>query len=372
MNLNDPSKKTFEINWVDILHVWSQSLIVDLQDELTYRGHVEDPQKTQFYNFIGISEAILNKQDHVFVYESIQDDTRIFQKTDTSVINLLNNIFSLSDLTFSISLGLINLLFDKFNLKIEKLKINPSELLYYNEIDPTEQLLLLAVSSFEEELSLQNIITGIAFNTPSGDITHKQKALQSRRNIQRAIRLIAESRGSKPLLQLTNERLNQYFSFRLREARLTHSWTTYFKFLQDQDINKITQNISMEEKIQAQKESERQKFQALVNNTTYYLLKEIIIPMLFLKKEKVISESLSHLGDPNQFQNSMNSTVRRINSMNEKINKLHHSIKDLIIEMCNRNLDSPIESYIEEFKITIVKDLEKHSETDLKEILVSI
>ena len=51
------SNREFNASALEILNAWAKTLIVELQDEFHYVGHIEDNQKSQRYTLMAVSEA---------------------------------------------------------------------------------------------------------------------------------------------------------------------------------------------------------------------------------------------------------------------------------------------------------------------------
>jgi hypothetical protein len=374
----DEAEKTYNVDWEDIFTVWIKTFVTDLQDESKYIGHVEDYQKSQKYLLMGISEISSEQSAHSFVYESIEDNARIAMKYSNSSSNKLfldraNNLFSLSDILYLSGYNLVQFLLASGEKKVKSLRITPSSLFFYHENNPAEQHLLLPMYTYDQDSKTHNLVSGILSNKPLADIAHIGKTFQSKRNIERAVRVVAESRGNQPLFILVKERISQTFPFPnlLRDTELSCKLNYTFEILKGKIIGDSIKK-SVQKKIVTEEEKKEQARLKLLNNVIYYVIKELIIPYRLNVSEKEMLEKIQSLGNPQDVSTSVAIVERKIDVLKEKLEQIPETYKELISGLSLTIEVSNFNDFIENCKKQLFESWKNYVENDLKDLLISI
>ncbi|OLS25309.1 MAG: hypothetical protein HeimC3_15230 [Candidatus Heimdallarchaeota archaeon LC_3] len=370
--------KKFNVNWEEILQVWIKTFIVDLQDESKYIGHLEDYQKSQKYNFMGISEIKSDRSNHSFVYESVEDNSRIdiqYSKESSNQLFLdrVNNIFSLSDLVYLSGYNIVQYLLASEDKKVKSMRITPSELFYYYEEDPTHQILLVPIYTYNEDLETHNIVSGIFSNKQPTNIARMGKAFQSKRNLERSLRMIADSRGKKPLFLNVKERLSQAFPFPnlLRDTDLSQKWNYTFQILSGKIVGESIKKSIQKKIVSEIEKQQKQKFE-LLNNVVYFIIKDLIIPYQLFYSEKGMLIKIENLGNAHDVLTSVGIVDRRIEKLKDRLLKLPEEHKVLITNLSLTDNVEDLEEFIAKCITTLTDSLKNLPENMLKTLLVSI
>ncbi|MHA2104568.1 MAG: hypothetical protein ACW981_14160 [Candidatus Hodarchaeales archaeon] len=374
----DEVGKSFNVYWEDIIAVWIKTFVTDLQDESKYIGHVEDFQKSQKYMLMGISAINSKQSNHSFVYESIEDNARIDMKYSDSSSNKLfldraNNLFSLSDILYLSGYNLAQFLLASEDKKVKSIRITPSSLFFYYEDNPVEHLLLLPMYTYNPDTKVHNLVSGILSNKPLADIAHIGKTFQSKRNIERSLRVVAESRANQSLFQLVKERISQTFPFPnlLRDTELSNKLNYTFEILKGKIIGDSIKK-SVQKKIVTEEEKKEQARLKLLNNVIYYVIKELIIPYRLYVSEKDMLGKVQSLGNPQDVSTSVAIVERKIDVLKERLDQIPETYRELIsrlsltIEVANFN------DFIENCKNQLLESWKDYPEYDLKDLLISI
>ncbi|MHA1992094.1 MAG: hypothetical protein ACW98A_14070 [Candidatus Hodarchaeales archaeon] len=374
----DEVGKFFNVYWEDIIAVWIKTFVTDLQDESKYIGHVEDFQKSQKYMLMGISAINSKQSNHSFVYESIEDNARIDMKYSDSSSNKLfldraNNLFSLSDILYLSGYNLAQFLLASEDKKVKSIRITPSSLFFYYEDNPVEHLLLLPMYTYNPDTKVHNLVSGILSNKPLADIAHIGKTFQSKRNIERSLRVVAETRANQSLFQLVKERISQTFPFPnlLRDTELSNKLNYTFEILKGKIIGDSIKK-SVQKKIVTEEEKKEQARLKLLNNVIYYVIKELIIPYRLYVSEKDMLGKVQSLGNPQDVSTSVAIVERKIDVLKERLDQIPETYRELIsrlsltIEVANFN------DFIENCKNQLLESWKDYPEYDLKDLLISI
>jgi hypothetical protein len=372
------TEKTFNVHWEDIFAVWIKTFVTDLQDESKYIGHVEDFQKSQKYLLMGISKVSSKQSTHSFVYESIEDNARIAMKYSDSSSNKLfldrtNNLFSLSDILYLSGYNLVQFLLASEEKKVKSLRITPSSLFFYYEDNPVEHLLLLPMYIHNPDTKTHNLVSGILSNKPLADIAHIGKTFQSKRNIERAVRVIAESRVNQSLYQLVKDRISQTFPFPnlLRETELSSKLSYTFEILKGKIIGDSIKK-SVQKKIVTEEEKKENQRLKLLNNVVYYVIKELIIPYRLFISEKDMLGKIQNLGNSQDVSTSVAIVDRKIDVLKERLEKIPEKYKELVSGLSLTVDISDFNEFVEKCTNKLLESWKEYTEYDLKDLLVSI
>ena len=362
-------KKKFPVEFLDVVQTWEKTLIVELQDDSRYTGHLEDQQKSQTYMFLGVSETSFERHGNTLIFDSIQDDTRVFQQTDSSHLSRINNAFYVADLSYSASHGIVQLFLDKHGHRPKKLVIHPSDAFFYNEKNPQEQLLFNTVLAGEGRDTPYSLVTGIGTSRALRDILHRGRQMDSIRNLQRLVRTVAEARGTKPFANLVRERLGKTFSNNVKDVRLEAKWDSYFSLT---FLGGKSGQTELQAKVLAHEQAARAQFSSLVDNVTYYLIKEFILPFRLLSSERGSLETLKSLENVKDYQLNVSALDRKIQALRERMGKISNvKIREYLQKCFEDERSAKLELYIDEYRKKFQGFLQAHNESELKDILIS-
>jgi hypothetical protein len=356
------------INFDKLISSFIHTLIADLQDDISYVGHLEDQQKTQKYLLMGVSQATTDHRSDTLVHESVADYQRISTgKTDSLFLNQIKGIYQLTDYVTTFGISLFNNLIKDFQIELEEFNFVPSEILFYAIDDPLENLLLYSVSKGENPKKPEEILTVIASNKSIGDIVHRGKAFQSRRNIQRAVRLIAESRDTIKLRERVKDRLQTGFTHNIIESRLDKIWRVFF----DIHKGKVKEVTSLDTTIQEHEDTIQSEHIELINNVVFYIIKDLIIPYQLLNAENEMLQEIKTVGNPKDIIKVLESNDRRITSLKNRMNQTPDSIKGIILDQIKKDKPGELSIYIKEITNKLTEKALVLTEMELKDILIS-
>jgi hypothetical protein len=363
----------FKASALDILNAWVKTLVVELQDEFNYVGHIEDLQKSQRYTLMAISEATSRQKNSSLVYESPGDDNRLFQSSgSTEFVKRLTNLFTICDYIFSMNGYFMQLILTLSEVSFKGIRIIPSEMFYTERTDPSNHVFVVPFYYGGDDPEEGKLVTGIAYNKPPGDVAYKNKPMESRRNIQRSIRLIGESKlVTKDLAKLVKERISNNFPLPLKEEKFNEMWPRFFDTLKSSDKSKLA-DLDFSEKIQALEAEQMSQYQKTMNNVVYYVIKEVFIPIRLSNLEMEVFRSIAPLGNEQDVQNTRNALRRRIESADKKLDKLKEEDMKLIIDTFDKNKQKSLKEIIDILKGKLLEKFKSYSEKELNDILISI
>lgn len=358
---------------LDILNAWVKTLIIELQDEFNYVGHIEDAQKSQRYTLMAISEATQKQKNSALVYESPGDANRLFQSSGSEeFVKRINNLFTICDYIFSMNGYFMQLILTLSEINFKNIKIIPSEMFYTDREDENSNVLVLPIFYAGENPEEGKLVTGIAYNKPPGDVAYKNKPMESRRNIQRSIRLIGESKlVTKDLAKLVKERISNNFPLPLKEEKFNEMWPRFFDTLKSSDKSKLAE-LDFSEKIQALEEEQMSQYQKTMNNVVYYVIKDVFIPIRLSNLEMEVFRSIAPLGNEKDVQNYRNALRRRIESADKKLDKLPEADMKLVLEVYEQNKGKQLKEMVDILKARLLEKFKSYSEAELNDILISI
>ena len=357
------SNREFNASALEILNAWAKTLIVELQDEFHYVGHIEDNQKSQRYTLMAVSEATSRQKNNPLVYESPGDDNRLFQSSgSTEFVKRITNLFTICDYIFSMNGYFLQLILTLSQITFKSIRIIPSEMFYIERNDASNHVLVVPFYYGGDDPDEGKLVTGIAYNKPPGDVAYKNKPMESRRNIQRSIRLIGESKSAtKDLAKLVKERISTNFPLPLKEEKFNEMWPRFFDTLRSSDKSKLAE-LDFSEKIQALEQEQMSQYQKTMNNVVYYVIKEVFIPIRLSNLEMEVFRSIAPLGNETDVQNTRNALRRRIESAEKKLDKLKEDDMKLIIDVYEKNKQKPLKEIIEQLKINLLEKFKSYSE----------
>ncbi len=372
LSLQDKNPQ-YNANSLEILNAWVKTLIIELQDEFNYVGHIEDIQKSQKYTLMAISEANSKQKNNALVYESPGDSNRLFQSSGSEeFVKRINNLFTICDYIFSMNGYFMQLILTLSEINFKNIKIIPSEMFYTDRDDVSNSVLVLPFFYGGETPEEGKLVTGIAYNKPPGDVAYKNKPMESRRNIQRSIRLIGESKlVTRDLAKLVKERISNNFPLPLKEEKFNEMWPRFFDTLKSSDKSKLAE-LDFSEKIQALEEEQMSQYQKTMNNVVYYVIKDIFIPIRVSNLEMEVFRSIAPLGNENDVQNTRNALRRRIESADKKLDKLPEEDMKLVLDVYNQNKGKPLKEMVDILKVRLLEKFKSYSEKELNDILISI
>ena len=257
-------------------------------------------------------------------------------------------------------------------ITFKSIRIIPSEMFYIERNDASNHVLVVPFYYGGDDPDEGKLVTGIAYNKPPGDVAYKNKPMESRRNIQRSIRLIGESKSAtKDLAKLVKERISTNFPLPLKEEKFNEMWPRFFDTLRSSDKSKLAE-LDFSEKIQALEQEQMSQYQKTMNNVVYYVIKEVFIPIRLSNLEMEVFRSIAPLGNETDVQNTRNALRRRIESAEKKLDKLKEDDMKLIIDVYEKNKQKPLKEIIEQLKINLLEKFKSYSEKELNDILISI
>lgn len=363
----------FKASSLEILNAWIKTLIVELQDEFDYSGHVEDIQKSQKYTLMAISEAT-SAIDNTLVYEAQTENKRMFQDSGSGsgpFIDRVKNLFTISDYIYSMNGYFMQIILSGSGVELKSIKIMPSEMFYIDREDPTFSVLVIPIF-FGDNIDENKLITGIAFNRPPGDIYYKNKPMESRRNIQRSVRLIGESKSAtRDLLTLVKERISNNFPLHLHEDKLESMWSRFFEGLKSQDKSHLTE-LEFNEKIQALEEEQLVQTQVVRKNVVYYILKDLFLPLRLAIMEEELFLVFSDVGNEKDSGKTKDILKRRVDSAKKKMFILKREDRKIIESIWEMNINNKLTVVIEEIKTSLLEKFKDYSEQELNDILISL
>ena len=367
------NNREFNANALQILNAWAKTLIVELQDEFNYVGHIEDAQKSQRYTLMAISEATSRQKNSSLVFESPGDANRLFQSSGSEeFVKRITNLFTICDYIFSMNGYFMQLILTLSEINFKGIKIIPSEMFYTDRNDATTNILVLPFYYGGDDPEEGKLVTGIAYNKPPGDVAYKNKPMESRRNIQRSIRLIGESKlATKDLAKLVKERISTNFPLPVKEEKFNEMWPRFFDTLKSTDKSQLAE-LDFSEKIQALEAEQMSQYQKTMNNVVYYVIKEVFIPIRISNLEMEVFRSIAPLGNETDVQNTRNALRRRIESADKKLDKLKEDDMKLIMDVYEANKQKPLKEIIDLLKVKLLEKFKSYSEKELNDILISI
>ena len=371
LNLSDTRKTRFRLNWEEIYQGWLKSLIVDLQEGSIYTDHLRDTQKAQKYLPVAFAEAKYSEPEGVLYFDAADADKRLFQKSSDLFVNELKNLYSLADLNFLSGINLLKIALKGCNKEFTALSGSILEFLFYVAEKPDEQFLLLPhVILDKDHIPEARVISFIAMNEKIGDIFHKKMAFQPRRNLQRLLRIVAETRGRKLLKDIVRDRLDQVFSQRIRDIKVDTMWRNFFKSLESLDDALNAERSKIQDDVLSHEDQIQADHLKLKNNVAYYIIKDLIIMGKLLQIEKSSLETIIPLSiEANQSSNkAVKSITRRIESYLNKLDELPDLLKEFIKTLHEEELTQNLPAYLDQKKSQVLDKLQDLSSSELQDI----
>lgn len=353
-----------------ILTSWVQKVIVDLHDEHSYVGQYEDVQKTQKY----VLNAVVlttppEKEGSTLVFESIIDEERIDQATEENYPDELRALFKTSDGVVKGSVDVLHTTLTAYGKTLSSLSVTPTEILFVGKEDPFQTVFLYSIDvrrSFNDPVEYY---TAVSSNKNIGDIAHRGKTFQSRRNIQRTTRVIAESRKTnQSLKEKLEERTEEVFVHNLLEEKTSSLFPDLYRINETDFSSWNKPEVSLEEDSYGTEGSE------LVNTLLYYVTKDHLMPYWTLVTRRVLLMTVRGIYESFEVQKKLQSNHRQITEVVEKV----HSLPTLLATVLSTHIKLEIDdlettqTWTENCLRDVLEVVKDMPSNELREILISM